>query len=70
MQINAWDKVVEGHHYTVVVVQSYGHIISSEEHCSKLRPTGAHCRNSWMSAVKALYFELKAKAALELDAPS
>ena len=29
IQINTWDKVVEGHYYTIAVVQLHGCIISS-----------------------------------------
>ena len=68
MQINAWDKAVEGHYYTIAVVQSNGRIISSEDHCCPWRSTGAHCGNDWEGAVKDLYLKLKAKAALGFNA--
>ena len=32
MQINAWDKVVKNHYYTVAVVQLYSCIILSRVH--------------------------------------
>jgi hypothetical protein len=70
VQINAWDKVVEGHHHTVAVVQSRGRIVSSEEHHCSRRPKGAHCGNGWNGAIEVLYSELKAEAALKFDAPS
>ena len=63
MQINAWDKVAEGHYYTIAVVQLHSCIISSEAHHCEWRSTGTHCGNGWMGTLKVLYLELKAKAA-------
>lgn len=70
VQINVWDKVVDGHRHTVAVVQSHGRIISSEEHHCKWQPTAPHCGNGWEGAVEVLFYELKAKAASEFGAPS
>ena len=58
VQINVWDKVVEGHYHTVAVVQSHGRIISSGVHHCEWRSTGTHCGNGWMGALKVLYLEL------------